>query len=321
MKRIKTNFLSSGPIVIMVILFITFSLFIPNFFHPGNLNNILRQAGMLALVAIGQCFVILIGGIDLSQGSVMGFTGVITAILLAQNVPFIFGILIGLGIAFALGVINGYLISYVNVPAFVATFGMGGMALGLALVITEGRVVWGFPETIRLLHDTEIFGISILFLIVGLVYAISFWILRYTRFGTSIYAIGGNKTSAYLSGINVKKNAMLCYGISGCLAGFAGMMLVARMNSARAIMGSGYEFEAIAAVILGGTNRLGGKGGAWETLVGVMIIALVKNGLNLIGVSLYLQLVVLGLVLVIVYIFNQNPITRKNQGKILAGRS
>lgn len=321
MKRIKSNFLSSGPIVIMVILFITFSLFIPNFFHSGNLNNILRQAGMLALVAIGQCFVILIGGIDLSQGSVMGFTGVITAILLAQNVPFILGILIGLGIAFALGMINGYLISYVNVPAFVATFGMGGMALGLALVITEGRVVWGFPETIRLLHDTEIFGVSILFLIVGLVYAISFWILRYTRFGTSIYAIGGNKTSAYLSGINVKKNAMLCYGISGCLAGFAGIMLVARMNSARAIMGSGYEFEAIAAVILGGTNRLGGKGGAWETLVGVMIIALVKNGLNLIGVSLYLQLVVLGLVLVIVYIFNQNPITRKNQGRILAGRS
>lgn len=317
-ERKKINL--SGPTIVLLILFIIFSLFIDNFVNLGNLNNILRQVSMLALVSIGQCLVILLAGIDLSQGSVMGLTGVATAMIMASNVPVIPGIILGLLIAFCCGLINGFFISYVKIPEFVATFGMYGMALGIALVISDGRVVWGFPETVRIIQKGNFLGIPAPLIIIVLVYLLIFWVLKYTRFGTSIYAIGGNESSAELSGIPVKFNKMLIYGLSGLFAGTAGIMLMARMNSARAIMGTGYEFEAIAAVILGGTNRLGGKGGALETLVGVFILAIVRNGLNLIGVSVYMQMVAVGLVLIIVYIFNQNKqkfkLIKKN--KILA---
>ncbi|MFA5603152.1 MAG: ABC transporter permease [Bacilli bacterium] len=296
----------SGPAIILIVLVVVSSLFINSFIRIGNINNILRQASMLSLVAMGQCIVILLAGIDLSQGSVMGLTGVSTALILSKGVPLVPGIILGLAIAMFCGLINGYLISYVKIPQFVATFGMFGMALGVALVISDSRVIWGFPETVRVIHDGEILGISAPFVIVGIIYLIMFWLLKFTRFGTSIYAIGGNATAAELSGMPVKRNVMLSYGISGLLAGAAGIMLMARMNSARAIMGTGYEFEAIAAVILGGTNRLGGKGGAVETITGVLILAVVRNALNLIGVSVYLQMVAVGFVLIVVYIINQN---------------
>ena len=310
-----------GPAIILIILLVAFSLFIDSFIRIGNINNILRQASMLALVAIGQCVVILLAGIDLSQGSVMGLTGVATAMILAEGVPIVPGVFLGLLIALACGLINGYLISYIKIPEFVATFGMFGMALGIALVISDGRVVWGFPESIRAIHDAEIFGLSLPLIIVAVTYVIMFWVFKYTRFGTSVYAIGGNSASAELSGMPVKRNVMFSYGLSSLFAGCAGIMLMARMNSARAIMGTGYEFEAIAAVILGGTNRLGGKGGAVETIIGVLILAVVRNGLNLLGVSVYLQMVAVGTVLIIVYIINQNKpqnplkmlIKKKNQ--------
>lgn len=303
-KRLTKNI--HGPFVMFLIMFIIFSLFIPKFFFARNLNNVLRQAAMLALVAVGQVFVILLGGIDLSQGSVLGFTGVMMAILLNQGLPLAVSLLISLGLAILMGFISGYLIAYVDVPKFVATFGMGGIALGLALVISDGRVIWGFPEAVRKLHDGEFLGLSTVFYVIGFVYLLAFWILKFTSFGSSIYAIGGNQISAELSGIKTRKNEMICYAISSGAAGLAGIMAVSRLNSARAIMGSGYEFEAIAAVILGGTRRLGGKGGALETLVGVLIVATVRNGLNLVGVSVYMQLVAIGLVLILVYIFNEN---------------
>lgn len=303
-KRLTKNI--HGPFVMFLIMFIIFSLFIPKFFFASNLNNVLRQAAMLALVAVGQVFVILLGGIDLSQGSVLGFTGVMMAILLNQGLPLAVSLLISLGLAILMGFISGYLIAYVEVPKFVATFGMGGIALGLALVISDGRVIWGFPEAVRKLHDGEFLGLSTVFYVIGFIYLLAFWILKFTSFGSSIYAIGGNQISAELSGIKTRKNEMICYAISSGAAGLAGIMAVSRLNSARAIMGSGYEFEAIAAVILGGTRRLGGKGGALETLVGVLIVATVRNGLNLVGVSVYMQLVAIGLVLILVYIFNEN---------------
>lgn len=305
-----------------LIMFLVFSLFIHNFFTSGNLNNVLRQAAMLSLVAVGQCFVILLGGIDLSQGSVLGLTGVVMAILLNHGISLPVSLLISLIMAISLGLLSGYLIAYIDVPKFVATFGMGGIALGLALVVSESRVIWGFPEAVRKLHDGEFLGLSNVFYVIGVVYLIAFWVLKYTSFGTSVYAIGGNKGSAELSGIKTKFNEMLCYAISSGCAGLAGIMAVSRLNSARAIMGSGYEFEAIAAVILGGTRRLGGKGGAPQTLVGVLIVATVRNGLNLIGVSVYMQLVAIGLVLIVVYIFNENSASFKEAaGKMLGRRA
>lgn len=302
----------NGPFIIYLLMFAVFSLFINNFFSAGNLNNVMRQAAMLSLVAIGQCFVILLGGIDLSQGSVLGLTGVVMGILLNNDVSLGMSVLLSVAMAIALGLISGYLIAYISVPKFVATFSMGGIALGLALVISDARVVWGFPEAVRWLHDSEILGLSSVFYVIFIVYLIAFWVLKFTRFGSSVYAIGGIQASAELFGIKTRRNEMLCYAISSGCAGLAGIMAVSRLNSARAIMGSGYEFEAIAAVILGGTRRLGGKGGALQTIIGVLIVATVRNGLNLIGVSIYMQQVVIGLILIIVYILNENSASIKD---------
>lgn len=294
----------SGPLIVLILLFVAFSIFVEPFLYVSNLNNVVRQASMLALVAIGQCIVILLAGIDLSQGSVMGLTSVATALILARGVPLVPGIVLGLLVALACGLITGWLVSYVKVPPFVATFGMYGMALGIALVISGERVIWGFPPEIMVLQASHVLGIPAPVVILVVVYAFYYWLLRLTKFGTSLYAMGGNESAASLSGVPVLRNQMIAYGLSGLMAGTGGVMILARMNSARAIMGQGYEFEAIAAVILGGTNRLGGKGGVLQTLVGVFIIAIVRNGLNLLGINLYIQLIAIGCVLIFGYVFD-----------------
>ena len=290
------------PFFVLLFLIIFSALTINNYLHPLNIYNITRQASVLALVAIGQCIVILLGGIDLSQGSVMGFTAVCTALILQTEIPFILGLILGLLIAFICGFINGALIAFLDVDAFVSTFGMYGMALGLGLVISKERVIWGFNESIRFLQDGHLFGIPMPFVIVAGSYLLFYYLLRYTKFGTSIYAVGGNKNAAVLAGIPIKINIAVTYGLSGLMAGAAGIMMVARMNSSQAIIGTGYQFEAIAAVILGGTNRLGGEGGIIRTLIGVFIIAALRNSLNLIGVSVYMQLVAIGSVLIVAYL-------------------
>ena len=301
---VKMGRIFTGPLIVLLFLILIFGIAANGFFKINNAENILRQSSMLALVAIGQCIAILMAGIDLSQGSVMGLTSVCTALILANHVPLIPGLLLGLGVGLLCGLINGWFIAYTKMPEFVATFGMSGMALGLGLVISNERVIWGFPQSIRLLEDGSILHIPSPLIIYVLAYLLFYYLLRYTTFGTGIYAIGGNQSAAELSGIPVKKYKLIAYGLSGLMAGAAGIMMMARMNSAQAIIGVGYEFDAIAAVVLGGTAMTGGKGGMIQTLLGVIIIAVVRNGLNLMGVNVYLQLVAIGLIIILAYIFD-----------------
>ncbi len=301
MKGLWAKKVFSGPLIALLTLFVLFSLFVDRFFHVNNLTNIFRQGIVLSFVSLGQMVSILLKGINLSVGSVMGLCSVVTGLVLVKGMPLIPGLLIGLSVGLLAGLIAGYLIAYTDMPAFISTFGMRGIAMGAALVLSNESVIWGFTEKLRLIHDGAILGVPAPFWALLVVYALFYLMLRYTSFGTGIYAIGGNEEAAILSGIKVKMLKMWGYGLGGLMAAAGGIMMTARVNSAQAIHGVGFEFDSIAAVVLGGTMLGGGKGGVIQTLIGVFIIAMLRNGMNLIGISVYFQLVFIGLIIILAY--------------------
>lgn len=309
----------TGPIVIYILMVFLFSITAKRFFTVSNATNIIRQASVLALAAFGQTFVILIAGIDLSIGAVMGLTSCIAAVLMVNGIatPF-WAVVIALLAAAFCGLISGVVTNYIGLDPFVATFGMWGMALGAALIITEERVVFGFPETLRVFHDGEIFGIPVPLVIVLIVWGILYFFLKYTAPGISTYAIGGNEESARLSGIPVRFHKTMIYTFSGFMAGIAGIMFLSRSNSAQALDTIGFEFDSICAVVLGGTALAGGKGGVKETLIGVVLFATLRNGLNMMGVNLYLQLVFVGVILILAYIVEGQTESIKSIRNIIA---
>lgn len=293
----------SGPVIIILGMLLLFSLLSEGFFSPSNAVNIVRQASVLALVAFGQTFVILLAGIDLSVGAVMGLASCVTAqLMLAGHVHPALAALIGIATASLCGLANGMVHSFLGLNPFVPTFGMWGMALGAALIITEERVITGFPGTLRFLHDGEILGLPAPLLLVAALFLLLHLVLRATPAGIATYAIGGNEGAAKLSGIRVRLHKTAIYTFSGFMAGVAGILFLARSNAAQAIDTIGYEFDSIAAVAVGGTSLMGGRGGVAQTLIGVTLIATLRNGLNMVGVNLYLQLVFIGLGLILAYV-------------------
>ena len=299
--RLRVAF--SGPIIICLGMIVLFSLLSENFFSLSNAVNIIRQASVLALVAFGQTFVILLAGIDLSVGAVMGLASCVTAFLMlkAQMAP-VLAALAGLGVATVCGLVNGLVHSLLGLNPFVPTFGMWGMALGAALILTEERVLTGFPETLRVLHDGELLGLPAPLLLVAAAFLVLHGFLKATPYGIATYAIGGNEGAARLSGIRVTLHKTLVYTFCGFMAGVAGILFLARSNAAQAIDTIGYEFDSIAAVAVGGTSLMGGRGGVAQTLIGVTLIATLRNGLNMVGVNLYLQMVFIGLALILAYV-------------------
>ena len=304
MKQPWAKKVFNGPFIALLALFVIFSIFVNRFFHVNNLTNIFRQAIVLSFVSLGQMVSILLKGINLSVGSVMGLSSVVTGLVLVNGVPLIPGVAIGLLVGLAAGLISGYLIAYTEMPAFISTFGMRGIAMGAALVLSNESVIWGFTENLRLIHDGAILGIPAPFWALLVVYALFYLMLKYTSFGTGIYAIGGNEDAAVLSGVKVRLLKMWGYGLGGLMAAVGGVMMTARVNSAQAIHGVGFEFDSIAAVVLGGTMLGGGKGGVIQTLIGVFIIATLRNGMNLIGISVYFQLVFIGLIIIVAYMID-----------------
>ncbi len=302
----------SGPLIICLGMIVAFSLLSPNFFSASNAVNIIRQASVLALVAFGQTFVILLAGIDLSVGAVMGLTSCLAAFLMLKvHLAPVLAALMGIGVASACGLLNGLVHSLLGLNPFVPTFGMWGMALGAALILTEERVLTGFPDTLRVLHDGELLGLPAPLLVVAAFAVLLHLFLRATPAGIATYAIGGNESAARLSGIRVTLHKTLVYTFCGFMAGVAGIVFLARSNAAQAVDTIGYEFDSIAAVVVGGTSLAGGKGGVAQTLAGVALIATVRNGLNMVGVNLYLQLVFIGLILILAYVAESGTLFRR----------
>jgi ribose transport system permease protein len=288
-----------GTFAGLIVVTTVFWILSPHFLTVSNLMNIAEQASINAVIAVGMTFVIIAAGIDLSVGSIVALSGVVLAGALQSNVPVVPSILLGLGVGALCGLSNGLLISYGKLPPFIATLGMMSVARGAALFYTDGRPVSGFSPEFRSLATGAIAQIPSPVIIMIVLYVLAHGVLNRTRLGRYTYAIGGNEEAANLSGINTRLIKTTIYGICGMLSGLAAVILTARLNSAQPIAGMMYELDAIAAVVIGGTSLLGGEGKISGTLIGVLIMGILRNGLNLLGLSSFTQQVVIGCVIIL----------------------
>jgi ribose/xylose/arabinose/galactoside ABC-type transport system permease subunit len=270
-----------------------------------NLTNIARQVSINAIIASGMTLVIITGGIDLSVGSLVALSGCVA--LMAMSLPGsdYLGIFVGLLVASLAGLFNGLLVAYGRVPPFIATLAMLIMARGIALAITAGQPIVRSSGPFLFLGEGYLGPLPVPIAIMILVLAASHFILNNTSMGSYLYATGGNEEAARLSGIKVSRIKVWVYVLSGIASGIAGLVLAARLGSAQPNTGVGFELDAIAAVVLGGTSLMGGKGGIWGTLIGTFIIGVLNNGFNLLNVSPYYQLIAKGIIIIIAVLFDQ----------------
>lgn len=288
-----------GTLLGLIGLIIIFWISTPYFLTISNLLNIAQQTSINAIIAVGMTFVIITAGIDLSVGSILAFSGVVLASVLKVGAPFSIAILVGFGVGLLCGVVNGLLISYGRLPPFISTLGMMSVARGAALLYTQGRPISGFSINFRYLATGEIFHIPSPVVIMILVYILAHFVLTRTKLGRYSYAIGGNEEAAILSGVNVKFYKTMVYGLCGMLSGLGAIILTARLNSAQPIAGIMYELDAIAATVIGGTSLMGGEGRMIGTLIGALIMGVLRNGLNILGVSSFIQQTIIGSVIII----------------------
>ncbi len=294
-----------GLIISFLLLCLVLTLLSDRFLTVDNILNVLRQSTINGIIAIGMTYVILTAGIDLSVGAILALSAVVTADLLQGETAVPLAILIGLAIGGGLGLINGLIITKAKVPPFVATLGMMTIARGLALTYTEGRPITGLPDAFRMMGTGSVGPIPIPIILAAAAFIIGYILLTRTSLGQFIFAIGNNPTAAKYAGISVNRYITFVYVLAGALSALAGMILVARLDSAQPTAGTAYEFDAIAAVVVGGTSFAGGQGGLGGTLVGVLIIAVLNNGLNLLNVSSFYQPVVTGVVIAVALLLHR----------------
>jgi putative xylitol transport system permease protein len=296
-----------GIFLAFLLLAVILSLSNEYFLTPGNISNVLLQTSINGVLAIGMTFVILTRGIDLSVGSVVALAGIVSASFATTSAtagiaggpyPFYVALTIGILVGLGCGALVGLIVSRFAVPAFVATLGMLSAARGMTLIYGGGKPVPALTSEFRWLGTGNILGIPMPVILLAIVFAISWWVLTRTRYGRYIYAVGGNPHAAKTSGINVTRMKFSVYMISGSLSGLAGMMLSARTGSALPQAGIAYELDAIAAVVIGGTSLSGGVGRVTGTLIGALIIGVMNNGLDLMGIQSYYQQVLKGALIV-----------------------
>jgi ribose transport system permease protein len=249
-------------------------------------------------VAVGMTYVIVSGGIDLSVGSLLALAGVVLAEALKSGWPVIVAVTVALGVGTATGLLNGLGIAFGRLPPFIMTLGMMSVARGAALLVTDGRPVSGFSSGFRSLATGHVVGVPAPIVFTLAIYAGAHFVLSRTRFGRYVYGIGGNEEATRLSGVAVRFHKTIVYGVSGLMSAVAALLLTARLNSAQPIAGINYELDAIAATVIGGTSLTGGEGALGGTIVGALIMGVLRNGLNLLGVSSFLQQVVIGAVII-----------------------
>ena len=294
-----------GILIAFLLLVVVLSFLSDSFLTVSNLLNIARQVSINAIIAAGMTFVILTAGIDLSVGSVLAFSGAIIAGLLSTGQPLFVGISAGLLLGAVLGLVNGLIVTRGGVQPFIATLGMLTIARGATLVYTDGRPITGLPDAFVWLGAGDVGRVPVPVIVMALVFLAAYVVLTQTVLGRYIYAIGGNEEAARLSGVNVTLYKTLAYVLSGVLSAVSGIILTARLNSAQPTAGGGYELDAIAAVVLGGTTLAGGEGSITGTLLGAFIIGVLNNGLNLLNVSSFYQQVVKGVVILLAVLLDR----------------
>lgn len=303
----------SGLIVLSVIL----SLSSPHFLQFTNLMNVFRQASLLLVLSSGMTLVLLIGGIDLSVGSVATLTSCLVAKMLTTGQPalsIIGGVVLSLAVGALCGLINGVMVAKAKLPPFIATLGMMQVARGLSLLLVGGNIIYGFNKQFRFLGAGVLFGIPMP-IVIALMVVIFFWFIsRRTNFGRSIYATGANIKAAWLSGINVDRTIIKVFTINGIVAAFTGLLYIARLNAAEPGFGDEIHLQAIAATIIGGTTSTGGKGGVLGTVIGALIMMLITNGMNLHGISSLWQQVFNGTIIILAVLMDLLSKKRNERG-------
>ena len=285
---------------LLVVLLIILSLASPVFFSSRNFGQILVQASTLGMVAVGATYVIIAGDLDLSIGANVALSGVMTAIAMAQwNLPWVAGVGVGIGCGLIIGILNGLLSAYLRVAAFIATLGTGVVATGIAVYLTKGLTIAGLPDVFGDLAKARILGLQALVWWMLGIFVIGGIILHFTNYGIRVFAVGGNRDAAYLAGIPVARTRLIAFVIAGFTGGIAGVLLTARVQAGQPGISQTLTLYATAAVILGGTSILGGQGSLLRTFFGILLIAVVQNGLDILGVDYALQQVAVGTVFIL----------------------
>ena len=301
--------------IAFVLEFILFSFLSPYFFTPDNLLNVSLQASITAIIAAGMTFVILTGGIDLSVGSLVAFAGIVSTPLLKSGLPPAAGFALAVGAGLVVGALSGafagFCITRFNIAPFIVTLALMTIWRGAAFVWTDGRPVWELPAVFAFLGTGRILAVPVPTIIMVLTFIASHLILTRTRFGRYVYAVGGNIEAARLAGIRTGRVLVNVYILSGALAALSGILLASRMNSGQPNAGVSYELDVIAAVVVGGTSLSGGAGSIAGTFIGAMLIAVLRNGLNLLNVNSYIQQVIVGLVILLAVMLDQIRRRRK----------
>ena len=290
---------------VLFVISVFFTVVSDSFLTAGNLLNVARQVAMLGISAVGMTCVILTAGIDLSVGAVMALTNIAGSMLMVNaGIPIVPAVLITLVIAAGVGLLNGFLVAYVGVPALITTLAMMTILRGLSFVLCGGMPVWGLPESFKKLGQGYAGPIPIPVIIMVFIFVIGWLFLNRTKTGRYIYGLGGNKEAVRLSGVKTVRIETLVYVISALLTGLAGIIMLSRINTGQPKIGTGYEMDVITAVVLGGVSIMGGEGTLIGVFIGVLITGVLSNGMILIDVSEYYQQITKGVVLLVAVIFD-----------------
>ena len=315
-----------APVIFLLVLMLIFALLEPRFLHPINLFNVMRQISITGLIAIGMTFVILTAGIDLSVGSILALAGLVAASVAKGGLSDRFtvgaiqeaaghgwplALLAALGVGLACGFVQGLAITRLKVPPFVVTLGGLSAFRGAALLFAGGGPISGFSADYTWWGQGKVGPVPVPVIIFLAFAVLAHVVLRYTRFGRHVYAVGGNPEAARLAGLNVGRITLSVYVIIGFFAGLAGFVLSARLNSAEAVAGIGYELTVIASVVIGGTSLFGGTGSVFGTVIGSILIGTLINGLVLMNVSTYIQQIIIGVIIVLAVAFDQFAKSRR----------
>ena len=308
MKKVMKYMSELTTLIALIGLMMVITFINPNFLTANNLLNLLLQVTANGFIAFGMTFVILTGGIDLSVGSILALSSALTAGLIAAGIPVPFAILLAVCMGGIFGMLNGLLVAYGKLAPFIVTLASMTIFRGATLVFTNGNPLTqglGYSFLFQFLGQGYVVGIPFPVILMFLVFIILYVVLHKTAFGKSVYALGGNEKAAYISGVKLSKVKIIIYTISGIMASISGLIITSRLSSAQPTAGTSYEMDAIAAVVLGGTSLSGGKGRILGTLIGALIIGVLNNGLNIIGVSAFWQQVVKGVVILIAVLLDR----------------
>jgi len=297
-----------GPVIGLLVLIVVVAFLSPIFLTPSNLTNLLRQVSVNALIAFGMTFVILLGAIDLSVGSVLAFSSAIMASLVVNETNYFIALVAAVLVGAALGMMNGFVITFGKVAPFIVTLATMTVFRGATFIFTDGVPISGISRNnniFQFIGRESVLGIPFPVILMLVVFCLLFILLHKTPFGRKVYAVGGNEKAANIVGVKISKIKILVFTMSGALAALAGVIITSRLGSAQPNAGLSYELDAIAAVVLGGTSLSGGKGRMFGTFIGILIIGVLNNGLNILGVSSFYQEVAKGAVILVAVLLDR----------------